>query len=110
MKEKLSSFKNVYINSNDVSIPHILNISVIGVKPETMLHALEEYDIYISTQSACSSANTTSKAVLNLTNDEKRAASSIRISISSITTKEEIDYFVSCFTKCYNKLVNNEDN
>ena len=110
LKEKLSSFKNVYINSNDVSIPHILNISVIGVKPETMLHALEEYDIYISTQSACSSANTTSKAVLNLTNDEKRAASSIRISISSITTKEEIDYFVSCFTKCYNKLVNNEDN
>lgn len=110
LKEKLSSFKNVYINSNDVSIPHILNISVIGVKPETMLHALEEYDIYISTQSACSGANTTSKAVLNLTNDEKRAASSIRISISSITTKEEIDYFVSCFTKCYNKLVNNEDN
>ena len=110
LKEKLSSFKNVYINSNDVSIPHILNISVIGVKPETMLHALEEYDIYISTQSACSGANTTSKAVLNLTNDEKKAASSIRISISSITTKEEIDYFVSCFTKCYNKLVNNEDN
>ena len=70
-----------------------------------MLHALEEYDVYISTQSACSSSNTVSKAVLNLTHDEERAKSSIRVSISAITTKEEIDLFLEAFDKCYNKLV-----
>lgn len=104
LKEKLSTFDKVYINSNDNSIPHILNISVMGVKPETMLHALEKYDIYISTQSACSSKTTLSKAVLALTHDEKRASSSMRISISYLTTKEEIDYFVECFSKCYDEL------
>lgn len=105
LKEKLLKYENVFINSNDNCIPHILNISIIGVNPETMLHALEEYDIYISTQSACSSSNTKSKAVLSLTHDEKRAESSIRISISYITTKEEINYFLESFDKCYRRLV-----
>ena len=105
VKEQLSKYDNVFINSNDKSIPHILNISVIDVKPETMLHALEEYDIFISTQSACSSSSTLSKAVLNLTKDEKRAKSSIRVSISYITTKEEIDLFLEAFDKCYKRLV-----
>lgn len=104
LKEKLSIYNNVYINSNDRSIPHILNISVVGIKPETMLHALESYDIFISTQSACSSSNTESKAVLSLTHDIERSKTSIRISISYLTTREEIDYFLECFKKCYDKL------
>lgn len=106
LKEKLSVYEKVCINSNDKCIPHILNISVLGVKPETLLHALEEDDIYISTQSACSSSNAVSKAVLSITNNEDRAKSSIRISISNITTKEEIEAFLSSFDKCYKKLTN----
>ena len=105
LKRELSKISNVYVNSNDKCIPHILNISVIDVKPETMLHALEEYDIYISTQSACSSGASHSKAVLSLTKDEKRAKSSIRISISSITTKEEIDLFLDALKKSIERLV-----
>ena len=105
LRNELSKYANVYINSNDICIPHILNISVIDVKPETMLHALEEYGIYISTQSACSSTNTESKAVLSLTKDEKRSKSSIRISISYMTTKEEIDLFIDAFRKCLERLV-----
>ena len=105
LKDELSKYENVYINSNDKSIPHILNISVIGVKPETMLHALEKYDIFISTQSACSSSNTKSMAVFNLTHDEKRSESSIRISISSVTTEKEIEYFIKSFDECYNSLL-----
>lgn len=104
LKEKLMNYEKVRINSNEFSIPHVLNISVIGVKPETMLHALEKYDIYISTQSACSSSNTLSKAVLALTKDEEIASSSIRISISCLTTKEEIDYLLKCFDICYKEL------
>lgn len=106
LKENLSKYDKVRINSNDVCIPHILNISVLGVKPETMLHALESYDIYVSTQSACSANTTISKAVLNLTNDEERAKSSIRISLSYLTTQQEIDKFLKCFDECYNRLTN----
>lgn len=104
LKEKLQSYSEVRINSNDYSIPHILNFSVLGVKPETMLHALEEDEVYISTQSACSTG-ASSKAVLALTNDEKRANSSIRVSISKITTREEIDKFIEVFDKCYKHLI-----
>ena len=95
--------KDVYINSTDKSIPHILNMSIIGVKPETMLHALEAHDIYISTQSACSTGDI-SKAVMALTHNEERAKSSIRVSISYVTTKEEIDTFIKCFKQCYSEL------
>lgn len=106
LKEKLSNYEKVYINSNDKCIPHILNISVLGVKPETLLHALEEDEIYISTQSACSSNSTLSKAVLSVTNDEERAKSSVRISLSSLTSKEDIDKFLISFDKCYQRLTN----
>lgn len=105
LKSELSKYSSVYINSNNNCIPHILNISVIDIKPETMLHALEEYGIFISTQSACSSTNTESKAVLSLTKDERRAKSSIRISISYMTAKEEIDLFIESFRKCLERLV-----
>ena len=105
LKEKLSSYEKVKINSNEHSIPQILNLSVLGVKPETMQHALEEYDVYISTQTACSSGSPISQAVLALTNDEERAKSSIRISLSYVTTKEELDEFLKYFDLCYKKLV-----
>lgn len=104
LKEQLEKYDGVFINSNDNCIPHMLNLSIIGVKPETMLHALEEDDIYISTQSACSSSNAKSKAVLAITHDEKRASSSIRISLSYLTTELEVETFLKVFDKCYNRL------
>lgn len=104
LKNKLKEYEMVKINSNDKCIPHILNISVLGVKPETMLHALESKGIYISTQSACSASNSKSKAVYALTNDDKRASSSIRISLSYLTTKEEIEEFIKNFDICYKEL------
>ena len=67
LKDKLKDNKDIHINSNEYSIPHILNISIMGIKPETMLHALEEEDIYISTQTACASKATSSLAVYELT-------------------------------------------
>lgn len=104
LKSRLSRYEKVRINSNKYSIPHILNISILGVKPETMLHALEEGDIFVSTQSACSSNNSESKAVYVITHDKDRANSSIRISLSHLTTYEELDEFLKVFDKCYNSL------
>ena len=106
IKEELSKLEKVKINSNENSIPHILNISVLGVKPETFQHALEKYDIYISTKSACSDANSKSESVYEITKDIDRAASSIRISLSHLTTKNDINYFLDKFKICYNELTN----
>lgn len=91
------------INSNDKCIPHIINISLRGIKAETMLHALEEEDIYISTQTACSTSNV-SKAVYAITHDELKASHSMRISISYLTTKEELDEFIIKFSKKLDEL------
>ena len=104
LKDKIKEYDKVKINSNDKCIPHILNVSILGVKPETMLHALESKGVYISTQSACSNTNAKSKAVLELTKDIERASSSIRISLSNLTTMEEIEEFINIFDICYKEL------
>lgn len=104
LKENIKDIKNVTINSNENSIPQVLNLSVLNIKPETMLHALEEDEIFISTQSACSSNNPVSKAVLEVTGDIEKAKHSIRISISYVTTKEEIDTFIKSFKKNIERL------
>ena len=104
LKDNLAKYEDVYINSNDKCLPHILNISVVGVKPETFLHALERFQVYISTQTACASKESHSASVMALTNDEKRAKSSLRISLSHVTTKEELEKFLEIFDKCYKEL------
>ena len=100
--EKLKSL-DIYINSNEYSLPHIVNISLKKIKSEVMLHALEEKEIYVSTQTACSVGNV-SKAVYAITHDKDRASSSMRISLSYLTTKEEIDTFIQVFDECIQKL------
>lgn len=104
IRNKLNSYDRVKINSSSDCLPYILNISVIGVKPEVLLHSLEEHEIYISTQTACSSKSYESKAVYALTKDHERSKSSVRISLSFKTTNEEIDKFLEVFDECYNKL------
>lgn len=103
LKEGLSKYSDVFINSNDYCVPNILNISVIGIKPETMLHALEKYDIYISTQTACSTGSI-SRSVYALTKDENKSKSSLRISLSHLTSEDQIDYFLEIFDTCYKEL------
>ncbi len=95
LKSELEKIKEVKINSNEYSIPHIVNISVDKIKPETLLHALEEKDIFISTQTACStSTSSPSLSVMAITRDEERALHSIRISLSHLTTEEDIMTFI----------------
>ncbi|MDD3341312.1 MAG: cysteine desulfurase family protein [Bacilli bacterium] len=104
LQEFVSTYPKVVINHNAYCLPHMLNLSILGVKPETSQHALEEFDIYVSTQSACASGNSSSPSVLAFTNDPDRASSSIRISLSPFTTKEEIEAFKKAFTICYKNL------
>ena len=68
------------------------------------MHALDEKEIYISTKSACSKANSMSSSVYALTKDEELSNHSLRISISHKVTEEEIDTFLKAFDECYKKL------
>lgn len=99
---KLSNL-DVYINSNSKCLPNMVNISLKNIKSEVMLHALEEKDIYVSTQTACSSGNY-SRAVFAVTGDKEKASRSMRISLSYLTTKKEIDEFIEAFSECIEKL------
>ena len=102
--DKLREYPLVHINSTDKSIPHTINFSLRNIKPETFVHALDEKEIYISTKSACSSADSMSNAVYAVSKDKDIANHSLRISISYMTTEEEIDKFLLIFSECYKKL------
>ncbi len=94
---------DLYINSGSNCVPHIINISLKNIKSEVMLHALEEDEIYVSTQTACSSGGYSS-ALYAIFSDKDRASSSLRISLSYLTTKEELDKFIQSFTNNFNRL------
>ncbi len=104
LRDKLSKLDSVVINSKDSSIPHILNISIPGVKPETMLHALEEENIFISTKTACSKDNSDSLTLTTLGYDHSIAGHSLRISLSYLTTVDEINKFVEILDKKIKEL------
>ena len=100
---KLSKYPDILINKTKYSIPHILNISLMNIKPETFIHAMDNEEIYLSTNTACSSGET-SNAVMALYNDIKRASHTIRISLSSMTTSDEIDKFLKAFDRNFESL------
>ncbi|WP_408956325.1 cysteine desulfurase family protein [Natroniella sp. ANB-PHB2] len=77
-------------------VSHIVNISFAGIKGEILVHSLEKDNIYVSTGAACSSRLATPSYVLEaigVKNDLIEGA--IRFSLSSQTTKQEINYTVN---------------
>lgn len=94
LREELLKLDEISINSREDALPYILNISYFKMKPETFLHYLENKNIFISTQTACSSRSDFSKSVLALTNSMDKAKHSVRISLSKKTTKKELDKLI----------------
>lgn len=99
LKEKLSKLNNIHINSNNYCLPHILNFSIVGKNPNEIQEKLSDKEIYISTQTACSTGGNISPSVLALTKNKDYASSSLRVSLSHKTTKEEIDIFIEELSK-----------
>lgn len=101
---ELSNYKGIHINSTNNSISHVINFSLTNIKPETFIHALDNYEIYVSTKSACSNSNSISNSVYSVTKNREYASTSIRISLSHLTTKEEINKFLNILNTCYKNL------
>lgn len=91
--KQIKDLPYICINSNEHSLPHILNISILNKEAKESQKIFDDNDIYISTQSACS-ISSVSKAVLALTKDINKAKKSIRISLSNKTTYAELDQVI----------------
>ena len=95
LAEGLSGLERIVIHGMPLEegAPHILNASVLGIRSEVLLHALEDKGIYVSAGSACSSHKRGSSATLTAIGcSREELDSAIRFSLAEETTPEEIDY------------------
>lgn len=104
LRAELSRYPKVRVNSPANAVPHILNLSVQGVKGTVFQRELDARGVCVSVKSACSSDGLPSRAVLAVSQDRRNALSSWRISLSHLTTEEELTAFLHAFADCYNTL------
>ena len=77
--------------------PHIVSVSFAGIRAEVLLHALEEKGVYVSAGSACSSNHPAISGTLKAIGVKQELLdSTLRFSICSETTREELDHAVKC--------------
>lgn len=94
----------VRVNSPADAVPFILNISIAEGRGEALRLALAEQGICVASKTACCAANTVSRPVYALTHDRRAAASTLRVSLSHLTTGDEIDRFLAAFRECIGRL------
>ena len=102
--DDLSHYPNLKFNNTKYSIYHVINISLMDIKPESFVHAMEDHEVYISTNTACSSGEL-STSVMALYGDKKRAMTTIRISLSCNTTMDEVNKFLTFFHGEYQRFI-----
>ncbi len=88
--------------------PHIISITLPGIRSETMLHYLSSFEVYVSSGSACASNSAqkhTSRALIAFGITDADADSTVRISLSKRTTQEDIDTLVSSLSQGIKTLV-----
>lgn len=86
---------DVVVNGHpdETGAPHVVSVSIRGVRSEVLLHALEDKGIYVSAGSACSAHKPQPSATLRAMGiPQELLGSTIRFSFSVFTTMEEINY------------------
>ncbi|MBQ8509717.1 MAG: cysteine desulfurase [Clostridia bacterium] len=104
LKKALSAYPKVRFNSPQNAVPHILNLSVTGTRGSAFQQALDKHGVCVSVKSACSVENTPSRAVFAVSRDRKNALASWRISLSHLTTQDELEEFLKIFEICYKEV------
>ncbi|WP_311407560.1 cysteine desulfurase family protein [Liquorilactobacillus uvarum] len=95
----------IFSEMNNKFAPHILCFTINGVRGETIVHAFEDHDIYISTTSACSSKKHEISGTLNsMTIPAKIATSAVRVSLDENNTLVEAEEFTKVFDKLYSRF------
>ena len=96
MREGLSVFPEVVINSPDTAVPEVLNFSENCIKSETMLAFLAEKQIYVSSASACGRGQP-SHTLAAMGRDPLAIDTAIRVSFCADNTPEDVDAFLNRF-------------
>ena len=96
MREGLSTFPEVVINSPDTAVPEVLNFSENCIKSETMLAFLAEKQIYVSSASACGRGQP-SHTLAAMGRDPLAIDTAIRVSFCADNTPEDVDAFLNRF-------------
>ncbi len=107
IKEKLKKYDGVVINNTTNSIPYTINFSLKGVKAQQVAKLFSDHEIYVSAKTSCCPVTTPSKLVYALTHDKSLATSSIRVSLSHLTTMDEVLEFLKVFDIIYKECCSN---
>lgn len=99
----LSAYKDISIFSGqDQFAPHILTFGLKGVRGEILVHAFEEYDIYISTTSACSSkVGKPAGTLLSMGVQSQIATTAVRMSLDLENDMSQIEQVLTTFKVIY---------
>ena len=103
IREELANYPDVTIFSGeDHFAPHILTFGIKGVRGEVVVHAFEEFDIYISTTSACSSkAGKPAGTLIVMGVDKSIAQTAVRLSLDLENDMSQVEQFLTKFKLIY---------
>lgn len=103
IRKELASYPDVTIFSDeDHFAPHILTFGIKGVRGEVVVHAFEEFDIYISTTSACSSkAGKPAGTLIAMGVDKSIAQTAVRLSLDLENDMSQVEQFLTKFKLIY---------
>ena len=103
IRKELANYPDVTIFSGeDYFAPHILTFGIKGVRGEVVVHAFEEFDIYISTTSACSSkAGKPAGTLIAMGVDKSIAQTAVRLSLDLENDMSQVEQFLTKFKLIY---------
>ena len=105
IRKELANYPDVTIFSGeDYFAPHILTFGIKGVRGEVVVHAFEEFDIYISTTSTCSSkAGKPAGTLIAMGVDKSIAQTAVRLSLDFENDMSQVEQFLTKFKLIYEK-------
>lgn len=103
IRKELANYPDVTIFSGeDHFAPHILTFGIKGVRGEVVVHAFEEFDIYISTTSACSSkAGKPAGTLIAMGVDKSIVQTAVRLSLDLENDMSQVEQFLTKFKLIY---------
>ena len=105
LQQALLDYPEIFVFSDEKDFaPHILTFGIKGVRGEVVVHAFEDYDIFISTTSACSSkAGKPAGTLIAMGVDKDKAQSAVRLSLDLENDMSQVEQFLTKLKLIYNQ-------
>ena len=105
IRQALLDYPDIFVFSDEENFaPHILTFGIKGVRGEVIVHAFEDYDIFISTTSACSSkAGKPAGTLIAMGVDKDKAQSAVRLSLDLENDMSQVEQFLTKLKLIYNQ-------